>query len=184
MDLVSIIFHAKHFEQKYALTGLIHVPWRLDPLSAKISFEKSNFLIFCAFLRILHVYDFFFINVLFNWAVRKSIYKIFGFNAITKIQIWFFLPSFNFNFDICTCVGSWLDKITFKFQNTSCYILKKQPVHRKSEILLYGMRIFLQTSTEVILSDKEDLKTLFARFICMMCVYIYIFHYKETLIVT
>ena len=36
-----------------------------NPLNTKISFEKSNFLIFCAFLHILHVYDFF-INVLFN----------------------------------------------------------------------------------------------------------------------
>ena len=85
--------------------------WRLDPLSTKISFEKSNFLIFCAFLRYLHVYDFF-INVLLNWAVRKRIYRIFGFNAITKTHFWFFLQSFNFNFDICTSVGSWLDKLT------------------------------------------------------------------------
>ena len=43
----------------------------------------------------------FFINVLFNRAVRKRIYKIFGFNGITKIYFWFFLQSFNFNFDIC-----------------------------------------------------------------------------------
>ena len=85
--------------------------WRLDPLSTKISFENSNFLIFCAFLHILHVYDFF-INVLINWAVRKRIYKIFGFNGITKIHFGFFQQSFNFYFDICTSVASWLDKIT------------------------------------------------------------------------
>ena len=36
------------------------------------------------------------------WAVRKRIYKIFGFNAITEIHF------FYFNVDICTSVGSHL----------------------------------------------------------------------------
>ena len=58
MGLHSIIFHTKHFEQKLVLTGCTHITMRLDPLSTKISFEKSNFLIFCAFFRIFHVCDF------------------------------------------------------------------------------------------------------------------------------
>ena len=59
MGINSIIFHRTHFEQKHVLTGCIHFTMDTDPLNTKISFEKSNFLIFCAFLRILHVYEFF-----------------------------------------------------------------------------------------------------------------------------
>ena len=33
----------------------------------------------------------YFINVLFNWAVKMSIYKIFGFNTITKVYFLIFL---------------------------------------------------------------------------------------------
>ena len=53
-----------------------------------------------------------FSKVLFNWAVKKRICKIFGFNALTKLHFLFYLYSLNLNFDICTSVGSWLVKIT------------------------------------------------------------------------
>ena len=50
--------------------------------------------------------------------IKKRIYKIFGFNAITKIHFLIFLK----DFDINTSVGSWLDKFThFLFARTQCY---------------------------------------------------------------
>ena len=75
-------------------------------LKSKISWYLVHFSVSFMFML-------FFVNVLFNWAVKKRIYEIFGFNAITKIHFWFFLQSFNFNFDIYTSVGSWLDKIAY-----------------------------------------------------------------------
>ena len=56
----SIIFHTKYFEQKHVLTGSIHFAMETRPTQQKISCEKLIFLIFCAFLRILHVYDLFY----------------------------------------------------------------------------------------------------------------------------
>ena len=54
----SIVFHTEHFEQKYFLTGCIHLTMDTWPTEYDISFDKSDFRILSVFLRILYVYDF------------------------------------------------------------------------------------------------------------------------------
>ena len=52
MGLDSIIFHTKHFEQKYVLTGSIHITMDRD---LPHSIREVKFPYLSAFLRILHV---------------------------------------------------------------------------------------------------------------------------------